>query len=111
MPVASSTSIATSTAWERAGSTTATSPGAAFILRGVAMPGDIIADPPPDALIGGKGRVWVLGPGLPPDERAGALLDKVLAAGQPVVAVKPIETGVSDPANPGEDGIRLAEAR
>ncbi|MHB0677630.1 NAD(P)H-hydrate dehydratase, partial [Roseomonas mucosa] len=52
----------------------------------VAMPGDIIADPPPDALIGGKGRVWVLGPGLPPDERAGALLDKVLAAGQPVVA-------------------------
>ncbi|SUE43796.1 bifunctional ADP-dependent NAD(P)H-hydrate dehydratase/NAD(P)H-hydrate epimerase [Roseomonas gilardii] len=64
----------------------ATSPGAAFILRGGAMPGDIIADPPPDALIGGKGRVWVLGPGLPPDERAGVLLDKVLAGRQPVVA-------------------------
>lgn len=66
---------------------------------------DEIPTPPPRVtlIVGtdtGVGKTWV----------TTALARALMAAGQPVVAVKPIETGVTDPANPGEDGVRLAEA-
>ncbi|MFC0408151.1 NAD(P)H-hydrate dehydratase [Roseomonas elaeocarpi] len=63
----------------------ATTQGAAFLLRGVAEAGDIIADPPAEALVGGKGKVWVLGPGMVPDDRARDLLAKVMEAGDRLV--------------------------
>ncbi|MFT8242768.1 NAD(P)H-hydrate dehydratase [Roseomonas sp. BN140053] len=64
----------------------ATSAGAAFLLRGAVEPGQIVADPPAEAILdGGRARSWALGPGLPPDERTARLLDAVLAAGAPAV--------------------------
>ncbi len=39
-----------------------------------------------------------------------ALIRALRAAGQPVTAVKPIETGTSEPPRPDEDGALLAEA-
>lgn len=39
-----------------------------------------------------------------------ALIRALRAAGQPVIAVKPIETGTSEPPRPDEDGALLAEA-
>ncbi|UFN46843.1 NAD(P)H-hydrate dehydratase [Roseomonas sp. OT10] len=64
----------------------ATSPGAAFLLRGTAEAGLIVADPPAQALLaGGRERGWVLGPGLAADERTGELLRAVLDSGLPVV--------------------------
>jgi dethiobiotin synthetase len=48
----------------------------------------------------GVGKTWV----------SAALARALKAAGQQVVAVKPIETGCGEPPTPDEDGARLAEA-
>ncbi|MEO8633882.1 MAG: dethiobiotin synthase [Gemmatimonadales bacterium] len=48
----------------------------------------------------GVGKTWI----------TCAVARALQAAGQQVVAVKPIETGCVEPADPSEDGLRLAEA-
>src|SRR5262249_56223172 len=48
----------------------------------------------------GVGKTWV----------SCALARALRETGQQVVAVKPIETGVTDPPKPDEDGAMLAEA-
>lgn len=66
---------------------------------------ETIAGPPPRVtlVVGtdtGVGKTWV----------TSALARVLTGLSQPVIAVKPIETGCSDPASPEEDGARLAEA-
>lgn len=59
--------------------------------------------PPITLIVGtatGVGKTWI----------SCAVARALLAAGQQVIAVKPIETGCVEPPDPAEDGIRLAEA-
>ncbi|MBY0334994.1 MAG: NAD(P)H-hydrate dehydratase, partial [Acetobacteraceae bacterium] len=65
-------------------------PAAATIYR-VAQPGALVAEAAEDALLpallaDGRRRVWLLGPGLPPDQPTRLSVERVLAAGRSLVA-------------------------